>query len=72
MNRFVLLSVSLALSAAAVQAAPIYELTALGDLPGRGFQSEAWSINDQGQVVGFSASSGGQREAFVWEPCLWH
>ena len=59
---------AVSVTAQSASAAPVYDLTALGDLPGRGFQSEAWGINDQGQVVGFSASSLGTREAFLWDP----
>ena len=41
------------------------KLTPLGSLGGA--DSEAWSINDRGQIVGSSQTAGGVRHAFLWQ-----
>ncbi len=48
-----------------VQAAHLYRLTDLGDLPGGADSSNANAINNSGQVVGASGAATGSR-AFVW------
>ncbi len=46
-------------------AGPRYAITDLGTLGGS--SSGAYGINDEGQVVGWSATSGGNTHAFLWE-----
>jgi probable HAF family extracellular repeat protein len=43
-----------------------YTLIRLGDLPGGGYYSAAYGINDTGQVVGYSSTATGYR-AFLWD-----
>lgn len=47
-------------------AATTYDLTGLGDLPGGGYNSGAYDINNSGQVVGSSNGTNGP-EAFLWD-----
>ena len=68
MYRFVcLLAVFVALAAMTPQAlaAALYSVTDLGDLPGGNNESSAYGVNDNGQVVGYSGATTGQR-AFRW------
>lgn len=53
------------LMAASSQAAPTYRVVDLGDLAGGGDISEAFDINDAGQVVGMGYGSNGY-QAFLW------
>ena len=46
-------------------ASPMYAITDLGDLPGGSDLSEAFDINDAGQVVGYGNVPTGSR-AFLW------
>ena len=47
--------------------AEYYVVTDLGALPG-GASSNAYDINDNGQVVGSSQVTGGNSHAFLWRP----
>lgn len=48
-------------------AATVYSVTVIGDLPGGSFQSRARGISNAGQVIGTSSATGGER-AFLWTP----
>jgi probable HAF family extracellular repeat protein len=56
--------------AQAQKTTPTYTYTDLGGLPGLSFkQSEAWAINDSGQIVGRSYTAGPRGD--VWHPVVW-
>ena len=48
-----------------VQATPIFSIEALGTLGGN--ESQAYGLNDVGQVVGYSTDASGNQVAFVWD-----
>lgn len=61
-----LAAMALLLAPGAAIAAPVYTITDLGGLGGGTSYSNAFAVNDSGQVAGFGIAAGGIR-AFVWD-----
>jgi len=61
-----LASIAVASSGGATQAESRWVITDLGVLPGGGF-SQAFGINDRGQIVGRSMVKGGIHHGFLWQ-----
>ena len=45
---------------------PVTGKTDLGTLGGD--ESDAWAVNERGQVTGAAATASGERHAFLWDP----
>ena len=66
MSRTILLAVAICSLCAGAYASQQYTVTALGTLPGYTSGSEAYGINNSGQIVGYAYDASGTRHAFLY------